>query len=225
VVVLALLVCGVVVALAAPAGRSRPISKAQAAAFAQAVNLRAADVVSITTDKDATVLGTERVSKVNHATGIADCAGSEPKFKGVIEVTPPLIHLKTAQPPVLGHQPPPLSARRGVTVLSRVYVLPTVGAAREDVAVARRCVAHPFPHLVRLGLTLPNLQLAAITFLSPAQRQGGNSFARDESVFAAGRAEIVLMVISVTTVEPPFSEAMEQKMLSLLHSRAEAHKL
>jgi hypothetical protein len=44
VVVLALLTCGAVVALAASGGERRPITKAQAVAFAKAVNLRASDL-------------------------------------------------------------------------------------------------------------------------------------------------------------------------------------
>jgi hypothetical protein len=76
-----------VVALAASGGESTPTSKSEAVGFSRAVNLRAADVASITMDKKADVLGTERVSNVNHATAMADCGSWERKFKGVIEVT------------------------------------------------------------------------------------------------------------------------------------------
>jgi hypothetical protein len=213
VVVLALLTWGVVAALAAPGGKSRPISKARAEAFAHAVNLRAGDLPAsmwTTSGKEESVMGEAPPTLCL----VSSLSPPETTGKGVISVVSPSMVL----------QPAPHGQHE--TVWSRVFVMPSVGAARADLTGARKCVARQLRRRVisPLAATLPRTQVAERRFLLDLADIEGVSVASyfDRLLFQVGRAEIEL---GVNAVAPPIPATTEQELLSLLYSRAEAHKL
>jgi hypothetical protein len=123
-------------------------------------------------------------------------------------------------------------------VTSIVYVIPNAALARQELAAARECVARwlargttPLEpglpeHFAPLHASLPGVSVAELRRRSRSRELMGGAVSPmeydDEFNFVVGRAEISLIADGSPD---PLPSAMEQRLLSLLYSRAEAHKL
>jgi hypothetical protein len=227
VVVLALLACGVVIALAASGGQGRPISKAQAVAFAKAVNLRVSDLPGA---KRQELPSHERAQDEREAqkswARTVRCARHELAVHRPVNVG--------VSEPFLGDGPRLVS--------SEVRVMPSesVAASELEAFASKRghvCFAradqvtvtseneppeNPEPlktTFLELGGSL-GVGAIGVQTLSSTTRSTLAGYS-DAVLFRVGPAVIVFSAVG----RRPFPAATERRLLSLLHSRAEAHKL
>jgi hypothetical protein len=235
VVVLAVLVCGVVVALAASAGGSNPISKAQAVAFAKAVNLRAGDLPGAKNEELPSYerAQDEREGQKSWAKTLG-CARRDLAVHRPINVGAPK--------PILVDGP--WAVTEEVRVMSSESVAASeLGAfaserghvcfARADqigpVTSANEPPENPEPlktTFLQLGQSLGVGAIGAQTVSNAPTLPGTRSppvtpLYSDDVLFRVGSAEIEFGAIG----KQPFPAATERRLLSLLYSRAEAHKL
>jgi hypothetical protein len=229
VVVVALLAGGVVVALAAPGGESRPISKARAEAFAHAVNLRAGDLPGAKR---------EEVPSYERAQDEREAQVSWAKT------------VRCARHDLAVHRPIHVGAWKLIlfdgpwTVIDAVRVMPSESVAASEVGAFASKPGHvcfaraaqpsvtsaneppkkPEPlktTFLQLGRSLGAGAIGVQTVTNAPISTTGSTLYSDAVLFRVGAAEILF----VAAGKQPFPAATEGKLLSLLHSRAEAHRL
>jgi hypothetical protein len=226
-------------------GGSGSITKAQAIAYAHAVNLTASDVPELTSAAPGAEASVKRRDVER-----ARCAGAASPYSRVVNIGSARFTGATASP------------RESVT--SSVVVWPTSAIAEQNIAAdlsprGRACVQHllerlaigavrrvrvshvslawlpaPLPaahsFAARLSLTLsaepgrlrPGLSGAVVESPSPRARPVQISVYIDVLGFLVGPGEVNL---TATGEKRPASSATEHRLLSLLYSRAVAHKL
>jgi hypothetical protein len=225
VVVLAVLACGAVVALAASGGENRPIAKAQAVAFAKAVNLRLGDLPGAKRQEPPSYEGAqdEREAQKSWAKTVR-CARH-----GVAVHRP--VHVGVS---LLGDGPWLVSAEVRVMPSESFAALElgSFASKRGQVCFARadrvtvtsedESPENPEPlktTFLQLGRSLGVGGIGAQTLSSTTRTTlAGYS---DAALFRVGCAVIVFSAVG----KQPFPAATERRLLSLLHTRAEAHKL
>jgi len=206
---------------------SGPITKAEATAYAHAVNLAVADVPEMTS----TSLEEEKqadASSVHEAL----CAGAANPHLKVIDVESPEFHLGESDEFIASSVEVMPTASLAAKDLAAVRRTPTLACARNLFAqsfaqeAAKELGLHQGAH-VNLGRItaslLPDSLPTAVSFgvrhvvpiLSPYRAR----FYIDSYTAVVGPAEIVL---SATGVNHPFPQATEQRLLSLLYNRAKA---
>jgi hypothetical protein len=205
---------------------STPITKAQAVAFAHAVNLRAADLPA----RQWLVGDPETLwTRSKQGGELSGCGSTRATSSRVMRINSPVFSLKPG-----GQAAYPHSAR----VQSVVYVMANTQLARQELASARNCVARQLArgtletiafgpeHFAPLHATLPGVPVAELRswVTLPELTATGLSVRsyEDRFVFVVGRVEVALR----TTESPhPFPTATENHLLTMLHSRAEAQEL
>lgn len=204
------------------------ITKARAVAYAQAVNLGAADVPR------SSIIKAEGEGKAPTVAGVEfeRCAGGMSPERRIVDMHSSSFRVA--------------SASKGGRVRSAVEVMPTAALAARNNAVARSargraCLARALPEQstgrLRYGpvsvSSLPNLLpgadgsfgLRLTTTVIGRNLRGGEIRTRvyiDVFGFVSGPAEISLTAFGVSR---PVSSATEQHLLPLLFSRAREHKL
>jgi hypothetical protein len=212
VILVALTGCAVTVALAVPASASAPVTKTEGVAFARAVNLQAGDLPG----------ATEPVMGSAHGAGCGRPSG------------------KRSHPVV--DEASVLSDHFWL-VASGVRVMKTEALAEAEVSAfasrrGRVCLARELGEGVRVeGKTVRSV-LIKVTVVPTAKALGPGAIGlhvlakrphtpktailyASGFVFRVGPAEIEFVRLG----ERPFPTATEWRLLGLLHSRAEAHKL
>jgi hypothetical protein len=207
-------------------------AKARAIAYADAINLGGADVPG------ATIVKSEGEAKAPTLAGVelARCAGGVSPELRIVDIHSPAFRVA--------------SASKGERVKSSVEVMPTAALAARNNAAARSargraCIARflaralpeqstgPLRHGPVSVSSLPNslpgadgsFGLRLATTVIGRNLRGGEIRTRvytDEFGFVSGPAEINL---TATGVSRPIPSATEQRLLSLLFSRAREHKL
>jgi hypothetical protein len=204
------------------------ITKARAVAYAQAVNLGAADVPG------SSIIKAEGEGKAPTVTGVEfeRCAGGVSPERRIVDIHSSSFRVAN-------------TSKRG-RVKSAVEVMPTAALAARNNAVARSargraCLARALPEQstgpLRYGpvsvTSLPNLlpgadgsfSLRLTTTVIGRNLRGGEIRTRvyiDEFGFLSGPAEISLTAFGISR---PVPSATEQHLLPLLFSRAREHKL
>lgn len=210
---------------------ARPPSKADAVAYAHAVNLRSADLPTMVLVSPEQTVATGGSSSLSHCLGGAHSVGPITEMNG---------------PTFKGN-----SALRREAVLARIYstvaVMPSAALAAKDVEEGasrrgRACVAQYWKELdsnrATSRLTYGEVTLAPLPLaLASVRHEYGNRVTIPTTVtatgaqvpryvdsyeFAVGRADIQLTVI----ISPlPFPTSTERLLLSVLAARAKAHSL
>jgi hypothetical protein len=204
------------------------ITKARAVAYAQAVNLGAADLPG------SSIIKAEGERKAPTTAGVEfeRCAGGVNPERRIVDIHSPSFSVA--------------SAGEGGRVRSAVEVMPTAALAARNNAVARSargraCLARSLPEQstgqLRHGpvsiSSLPNLLpgaagsfgLRLTTTVTGRNLRGGQIRTRvymDVFGFVSGPAQISLTALGVSR---PVPSATEQHLLPLLFSRAREHKL
>jgi hypothetical protein len=215
-------------------GGSNGAARSRALAYAREVNLRAADVPKMTargTEGEKAQVGsgalelskcsgatspTARVADVHSRRFVARSNGARESVRSDVEVK--------ASAAQASHDATTLKSRRALVCIKRLLQrtlaseLTPGSSARVQRQVSVQALAPPLPadrtsFGVRILLTLSAAQ-------PTAQRTVRSYF--DVLGFAAGPAEIGL---TARSTRRPVPSATEQHLLSLLHSRATAHKL
>jgi hypothetical protein len=205
---------------------SGPVTEAQALAYARAVNLRAADLLAHLWFGT----GHETEARVWHGNPLSLCEGSRVRTGEVIRIISPIFRLKPEVQRIasLAHFP-------NAIVHSTVYVTHNVALARQDITVARECVARLLARrtaspeqgtFAPLNSSLPGARVVGLrmTMPTPVELNGTGVRVpryRDTLVFAAARAEIAL---DATGISQPFPSATERRLLALLYSRASSER-
>jgi hypothetical protein len=228
VVVVALLACGVVVAVAAPSGESRPISKARAEAFAHAVNLRAGDLPGAKSgevpsyeraqdEREAQVSWAKTVGCARHDLAVHRPihvgASKAILFDGPRNVIDAVRVMRSES--VAASEVGAFASKRGHICFAR--------AAQPSVTSANEPPKKPEPlktTFLQLGRSLGVGAIGVQTVSAPISTTGSTLYS-DTVLFRVGAAEILF----VAAGKQPFPAATERRLLSLLHSRAEAHRL
>jgi hypothetical protein len=220
VVVLTLLACGVVVALAASGGESAPISMTHAVAYAHTVNLRPGDVPGMHSFGGLDATG----QVVNfQLTPVRGC-GSVDRGKEFDVYSP--IFRRPGRAQRRGYLPLPAEGLH-----SKVAVKPSAVEQERDfsafvcdnarIEAMRRSARHQV-----LPSPLPGVRVFGTRTWRTAPRAmfgtADVTLYSDRFNFVVGPAEIVLVIGRAPS--PPRTE-LERRLLSLLYSRAEAHKL
>jgi hypothetical protein len=193
-------------------GASGQVSRAQALAFAHAVNLRPADI--------------PKAKPKSFETTTAH-AGSKPESAEFLCAPP------STRKHALGEVRSATFARTGGIANSAVRVLDSEAAATAAVAaLAKQHALSCLPasegtlrvSVSQLPATLPGGHpVAALrTTASATGASNGPHFYTDTYVFSAGPAEVALAVVSA--LKTP-DVTTEQRLLALLYARALAHKL
>jgi len=222
---LPVLVLGFLAAESAAQAES-PITKAQATAFAQQVNLVASDIPGA----EVGTPGPERTKPSKAAVRFARCAGA---------VDPSLLIAEIRSPPLgVG------KGRNLIELQSGVEVLPTAALAKRNFdatrsARGRSCMRRLLGRANNIKPKHGRLVRVSVSFLPTLLAGGGKSFgariaitlingARRLTIYMdafsilAGPAEVDLNVVGA--FHPP-STVTERRLLSVLYSRALAHKL
>jgi hypothetical protein len=193
-----------VVALAAPGDDSTPITKPQAVAFAKAVNLQAGDLPEYLRLHTAT-------AQPKGSEGAVGCKGAA-RFR-------------------------PVAAEVSPTFFSPVNVVVSIVGVMKSEALAKASLAASTSGRGRSCIvrqSKENLETRAVkvTFVSVAKMLGAGAIAvravaekkrlqEDGVFFRVGPALILLFTFG----ERSLPAATEDRLLALLHDRAEAHKL
>jgi hypothetical protein len=232
-VLVALVAGGATNALGGSGSASAPITKTQAVAFADAVNLHAADMPGAATPSP----GGERTP--NAATvRLARCSGGVSPYRWVVYIHSPAF--------VVGGGEKPYGAE------FEVVVMPTEALAAKDRKAALSApgftcfarevssepsrprggggVVHPGRGVLsRLPSPIPGVDASfewrwtrTNTETLPSGRRIRVRVYRDVLGFVSGPAEVALYTVSLSHAVPATTE---KRLLSLLHSRAEAHQL
>jgi hypothetical protein len=214
-----------------PTRAPKPISSAQAVAYANAVNLRAADVPGLQA-----ALHKPRAETANGPFGAAmdRCQSAAVRAGDVFAISSQrFVHLSLPLQSVgsgvyyfnsetLAHEY--LATASTPRFAACVKTL----AADEPKTVTREGskVAEPMfsrPRLLPLPVSLPGVQTYGLRLAvrSPLGRRGSVGSYTDFLSFVTGDAVITLTAVGQGR---PFPAAGEQRLLALLHDRAEAHK-
>lgn len=218
--------------ISASVGTDKPISSTQDVAYARAVNLSAPDVPGLqaalhkpraeTTDGPfgAAMDGCETAA----ARGGVDVAISSQRF---VHLTPPLQSVGSG----VYYFKSEALAREYLTVAHspRFATCVKTVASNGAKAVTREGskVAEPMfidPHLSTLPVSLPGVQTYGLRLSThpPLSGRRGSKAYTDFLSFVKGDAVITLTAIGQGH---PFPAGSERRLLSLLHTRAKAHKL
>lgn len=226
IILVALAAGGVTIALAGSGSATAPITKAQAVAFARAVNLNASDLP-----------GAKKFEPPSY-----EVARNEQEAAASWART-----LRCARPGIVIHRPVHVASSILVDapwdVGSDVRVMPTeVIAAAEVAAFASRRGHVCFARATDVQITSENAPLGpypvTATFIPLTRLLGSEAigvrdlvsesfkgkhwFLHSDAVFfRVGPAEIAFSAVGKT----PFPVATERRLLALLYTRAEAHKL
>ncbi len=230
VVLVILIAGGVTIAVAGSGSASTKVTKAQAVAFAQAVNLRASDLPGAKTfpmgELSGHPIGASREeqllcsqSKVpSRRVGGAASALSGAGYPFVASVVLVMRSEAFAKAEVVA-----LSTGRGHACLARqLGRVESVEGERKVTSFAAKVTFVPVAKALGPGA----IALHVLAELPPAhekdERQSKATFTHvDAAIFRVGPAEIFFLTFGVR----PFPPATEDRLLTLLHSRAEAHKL
>jgi hypothetical protein len=184
----------------------RAISKAEAVAYARAVNLQGGDVP-------------ETPGSLGRASPEVALASLE--LLGCRHRTSPVTTVTSTN---LGG----LDSENGSTLIqSRVEVMPTAAAAARDYTNCLHSAYAPgskqadLSALTTSSLGLPRSFAVRQTMTFPASLHQAHLYT-DVLGFVYGPAEVSLIA---TGIRRPVPSALEQRLLSLLYSRAKAHKL
>jgi hypothetical protein len=243
VAVIVVLVAGCGSSNTASNGASGAMTTAQDVAFARAVNLRAADIPELTEEKAEPPDHETRTGPLGRA--IESCDGAGGPARAIVGITSPEFRRSTARGTVLVLglsesvrsavyfvPSAPLAAREyAATASSRASSCLMRNLVREHVTTKREGgAAQPFftqigvsslPSPLR-GLPIYWLRWSArLAFEAPGFRGRVPSF-NDYLGFAIGRAIVTLHERSGRC---PFPATTERRLLSLLYSRAKAHRL
>jgi hypothetical protein len=214
---------------AAPTPATRPITKAEATAYAHAVNLRASDVTgtSITSpEREAptptpTTRQTERcVGNVNPTVVIADIHSATFTSAAHEEIHSSVEVLPSAS--IAAQNNAANRSQRAIKCAERF--LPTEldksnGSSVHYGHMSITRLANPLPGVPgSFGLRIAIPILGVPTTIEPTTPH----LYLDAFAFLAGPAEVGLLT---TSFPHPVSQTTETSLLSLLHSRAEANKL
>jgi hypothetical protein len=226
IILVALVAGGVTIALAGSGSATAPITKAQAVTFARAVNLAASDLP-----------GAKKFEPPSY-----EVARDEQETAASWSRT-----LRCARPGIVIHRP--IDVEKSSFVGSRwlvgsvVQVMPTEAIAAAEVAAFASRRGHVcFARAADVQITSENAPLGpypvTATFIPLTRLLGSDAigvrdlvresfkgkhwFLHSDAVFfRVGPAEIAFSAVGKT----PFPAATERRLLALLHSRAEAHKL
>lgn len=229
VVLVVLIAGGVTIAVAGSGSVTALITRARAVAFARAVNLRAADLPRFKN----LGLAAEPQPRTNT---------TDPEFARCVDVKPNR-YVASAQSPGFIHG---RFRTQAELVTSKVIVLPTASlAARELIILNSARGRSCFARLIQpesTSATESHLRIDRVSWSSPTLPPAAHGFkvrvsgtltgihTRNRPIhlyidmfgFTNGPAQIYLVD---TGWESPARSGTEQRLLSLLHSRAEAHKL
>jgi hypothetical protein len=230
IVMVVLIAGGVTIAVAGSGNASTSITKAQAVAFARAVNLRAADLPRFR-NLD---LAPEPQPRTNT---------SDPEFARCVGVKPNR-YVASVQSPGFIHG---RFRTQAELVTSKVIVLPTASLAARELTIlnsarGRSCFAHLLIQPESASVTESHLRINRVSWSSPTLPPAAHGFkvqaagtltgihTRNRPIhlyidmlgFINGPAQIYMVA---TGWESPAQSSTERRLLSLLYSRAEAHKL
>ena len=231
-VLVALIAGGVTIALAASSGAGTPITKTQAAAFAQAVSLTASDLP-----------GSSKL-ELPHSVPLPPGSSSGRRSENTLAEA-----LRCARADVVSRRPVDedeslLEDSRRNIVGSVVRVMRTEGIVTKELTGLASKRGHAcFARAATLRVTSENEPTEApgpikATFIPLVKLLGAEAIGvhtlskvpdapksagihTDAVIFRVGPAEILFATIG----KQPFPPATERRLLSLLHNRAEAHKL
>jgi hypothetical protein len=228
-VVVALAAGGVTVALARSVSASTPVTEAEADAFARAVNLRASDLPGATAirgaifDREAVQYKALRCGR-RGTVGDAHVGGGESWLKdiqgdvaSIVDVAPSS-HVAETELAALG-------SRRGRTCLARALGR-ALGFELHGEPEWSRAVKVTFVPVAELvgdkALAIHVLaKLPPIEEENPSPKPKARYITVDGAFFRVGPAEVAFFALGTTQLPP----ATEVRLLALLHSRAEAHRL
>jgi len=224
-ILVALVAGGVTLALARSGPATAPITKSEADAFAHVVNLKATDLPGATALQGA-IFGPEAVQYEALKCGLQGRPGIVPVGGGELWLV-----------------------NRGAQVGSIVVVAPSDYFAEAEIAGlespgGRTCLARALGHALTFERhhQLESSHTVRVTFVPVAKLLGGGAIAVhvlaklppiegvklearyinvDAAFFRVGPADVAFFAIGATRFPP----ATEDRLLALLHSRAEAHKL
>lgn len=221
----ALLACLAFVVVVGCGGSSRkPLTKAQATVLAGEVNLKAADLPGFTGAPERTSSSDRRL-----AAQLASCAGGVDPSKAVADV----------ESEGFSHG----SGLQSQQVSSDVTVMPSSALAKQDLTAIKSsrgqgCIVS-FVNRLLAGLSSGRVKLGGVTLspLPPSSPGADGSFGyRFTATATAGEARIPFYVdiqgfvlgptqvqLLVLSVGQPFSAAEEQRLYTLLVTRAKAH--
>jgi hypothetical protein len=231
-VVVAIGAGGVTVAVArsvSPGSQSAPTTKAEADAFARAVNLRASDLPGATAIRGA-IFDREAVQYEALRCGRRGTAGEAPVGGGeswlnntnedvasIVEVAPSP-HLAETELAALG-------SRRGRTCLTRALgrALSFELHGESEWSHAVKVTFVPVAELIgNKALAIHVIaKLPPIEEENPPPKPPVRYITVDGAFFRVGPAEVAFFVLG----NAPLPQATEDRLLALLHSRAEAHRL
>jgi len=233
---------------ASSASASQSITRAHAVAYADAVNLRESDVAELVGARPEPERPIERAFRVIARGG--ECEGGVDSVGAIVGIRSPAFpHGTGLQKLGIPIREGPIRAAQ-----SAVFVMPSRTIAAQNFAFAqtsrfRACLKHVYAsrHLLgggpgeANGIHYPFTDVAISTLRSPLTgvpsyelrvtaevsnlvtgKSGQSPYQEDLLVFLLGPTEILL---SATGVPHSFPETTEQRLLSLLYRRAEAHKL
>jgi len=203
--------------------------RAKAKAYAQAVNLHAADVPGFTASRERA--HQESPSERRATRELHECAGSQAQGEGLFEAGSGEFSRKAS------------IIRQGVS--SQVAVASSASAAAETLAGlrssrVRACLSHYFTKLLtRLGSHGASVSRVTTKFGSPPAPGTGGSFGLrvtaivsfggvrlpfyiDYLSFVDGSGEISLLSLGTPV---PFPASIEERLFSLLVARAKAHRI
>ncbi len=231
IVLVALVAGGVTIALAASSSAGTLITKTQAAAFAQAVNLAASDLpgsskleLHITclsrrarlANGEAEVLWPKRfgalvptLSAIGQSTKTSRLEDSEHDIVGSIVRVMPTEAIVTKE--LTG-----LASKRGHACFARAATLPV--SSENEPAEAPGPIKATFIPLVKL-LRAGAIGVHTLSKVPDAKTSAG--IHNDGVIFRVGPAEILFATLG----KQRFPPATRRRLLSLLHNRAKAHKL
>jgi len=230
IVMVVLIAGGVTIAVAGSGNASTSITKARAVAFARAVNLRAADLPRFRN----LGLAPEPQPRTNT---------SDPEFARCVGVKPNR-YVASVQSPGFIHG---RFRTQAELVTSKVIVLPTVSLAARELTIlnsarGRSCFARLLIRPESTSATEAHLSVDRVSWSSPTLPPPAHDFEVrvsgiltrihtrirpihlyiDMLGFINGPAQIYLVD---TAWESPARSSTERRLLSLLYTRAEAHKL
>ena len=230
----ALIARGVTIAVAGSCNASASITKAQAVAYAKAVNLRASDLPGA----KAYSFGEHLEHSVEHSIGASReeqllCSQSKMPSRRVGGAASALsgagypfvasVVLVLRSEAFAKAEVAALSTERGHACLARqLGRVESVEAEKKVTSFAAKVTFVPVAKALGPGA----IALRVLAELPPAHEKDGTqseaTFTHvDAAIFRVGPAEVFFLTFGVR----PFPPATENRLLTLLHSRAEAHKL
>jgi hypothetical protein len=220
---------GGTVALAHSGSGSRPIAKAEADAFARAVNLRVSDLPGATALHGA-IFGPEAVQYEALRCGRQSKLGADPIGGGESWLTDSQENIVSivavaASQRLAKAKLATLGSRRGRICLAQALGRALTFERRHELERSRavKVTFVPVAELVGAGAVAIHVlaKLPPIEEENPPSKPRTRYINIDAAFFRVGPAEIAFFALGATRFPP----ATEAHLLALLHSRAKAHKL